>query len=334
MTEDDISVKHSPLCQSLTQNRKTVQVEIYEDGEGGWLLEVVDDYGNSTVWDQSFASDQEALDEALRTIEEDGIESLIGISEDTSKDVESDGANSMRMMVPLSAEELEELDDFLLSDAVSDESMTIDSLDGYLTAIVIAPTALRMDDWLPGVWGTETDDAPEFETMGQAQHIMELILRLMNSISISLGNDPDAFEPIFDIGFYDGIDNEFIDAEMWSYGFLQGLALCRHDWKAFLADPIACKSLDPMRLLGADDVTPEEDALTKTPEQRESIAKQIPAAIASIYRYWLPYRKAAHERQVALTYQRDQPKIGRNDACPCGSGKKFKKCCGAASLLH
>jgi len=24
----------------------------------------------------------------------------------------------------------------------------------------------------------------------------------------------------------------------------------------------------------------------------------------------------------------DQPKVGRNDPCPCGSGKKYKKCCG------
>ena len=27
--------------------------------------------------------------------------------------------------------------------------------------------------------------------------------------------------------------------------------------------------------------------------------------------------------------QRDAPKVGRNDPCPCGSGKKYKKCCGA-----
>jgi preprotein translocase subunit SecA len=26
----------------------------------------------------------------------------------------------------------------------------------------------------------------------------------------------------------------------------------------------------------------------------------------------------------------DQPKVGRNDPCPCGSGKKYKKCCGQA----
>jgi SEC-C motif-containing protein len=33
-------------------------------------------------------------------------------------------------------------------------------------------------------------------------------------------------------------------------------------------------------------------------------------------------------RIVNLPFRRDQPKIGRNDPCPCGSGKKYKKCCG------
>ena len=28
------------------------------------------------------------------------------------------------------------------------------------------------------------------------------------------------------------------------------------------------------------------------------------------------------------TMVRDAPKIGRNESCPCGSGKKYKKCCG------
>jgi len=28
------------------------------------------------------------------------------------------------------------------------------------------------------------------------------------------------------------------------------------------------------------------------------------------------------------TFKREEPKVGRNDACPCGSGKKYKKCCG------
>ena len=34
--------------------------------------------------------------------------------------------------------------------------------------------------------------------------------------------------------------------------------------------------------------------------------------------------------EVPKTATRGQPKVGRNDPCPCGSGKKYKKCCGAA----
>ncbi len=33
----------------------------------------------------------------------------------------------------------------------------------------------------------------------------------------------------------------------------------------------------------------------------------------------------------AKTYQREKPKVGRNDPCPCGSGKKYKKCCAQAA---
>lgn len=38
---------------------------------------------------------------------------------------------------------------------------------------------------------------------------------------------------------------------------------------------------------------------------------------------------ACFNEEPVETYVRDQPKVGRNDPCPCGSGKKFKKCCGA-----
>ena len=40
----------------------------------------------------------------------------------------------------------------------------------------------------------------------------------------------------------------------------------------------------------------------------------------------------AHEHEhhhVRAPYVRSDPKVGRNDPCTCGSGKKFKKCCGS-----
>jgi preprotein translocase subunit SecA len=35
------------------------------------------------------------------------------------------------------------------------------------------------------------------------------------------------------------------------------------------------------------------------------------------------------EKAVHTPVQRNMPKVGRNDPCPCGSGKKFKNCCGS-----
>lgn len=106
MFEDDQYPKHSPLTQAVTREGKTVQVDIYEDGEGGWLLEVIDEFNNSTVWNASFQSDQAALEEALRTIDEDGIDSLIG-APPSSSDAQNE-MTAMQMMAPLSEEELDE----------------------------------------------------------------------------------------------------------------------------------------------------------------------------------------------------------------------------------
>ncbi len=77
MSNDPVP-KESPSSQVIERDGRSVKVGIYEDGTGGWLLEVVDEFGNSSVWDQSFETEQYALDEALKTIREEGIDSLIG----------------------------------------------------------------------------------------------------------------------------------------------------------------------------------------------------------------------------------------------------------------
>lgn len=75
---DDDDVKMSPLSQRFEEDGKVVYIEIYDDGEGGWLLEVVDEDNNSTMWEDAFDSDEDALAEALAAIAEHGIDTLIG----------------------------------------------------------------------------------------------------------------------------------------------------------------------------------------------------------------------------------------------------------------
>lgn len=68
----------SPLCQELSSGGLSVRVEIYGSREDQWILEVEDEHGNSTVWDDPFPTDVAALEEAKATIRSAGIESLIG----------------------------------------------------------------------------------------------------------------------------------------------------------------------------------------------------------------------------------------------------------------
>jgi uncharacterized protein len=238
------------------------------------------------------------------------------------------------MRQPLSEKEREELNAFLLSEATSDETMQLDHLDGYLTALVAGPATLDPSVWLPRVWGPSSRDEPAFDTMEQAQRILDLILRHMDGIATALENDPDRYEPLFDHVVYKGDAREYVDGEMWARGFMQGVDLRRREWQAFFDEPGSPEILRPIHLLGADEVSDEEEALAATPQQREELAGLCAASVAWIYRFWTPRRQAGAEHAQAAAARRDEPKAGRNDPCPCGSGKKFKKCCGAATASH
>ena len=75
---DDHELDYSPLSKKVTRDGVTVEVLIYRDpDEGGWVLEVVDHEGASTVWEGTFETDQEAWREVMRTIEEEGIRSFL-----------------------------------------------------------------------------------------------------------------------------------------------------------------------------------------------------------------------------------------------------------------
>ncbi|OOZ41456.1 hypothetical protein BOW53_03525 [Solemya pervernicosa gill symbiont] len=69
----------SPLSQTISSGGRTVNVEIYRfEGESSWVLEVEDEFNNSTVWDDTFENDSAALTEVKKTILAEGIDSLIG----------------------------------------------------------------------------------------------------------------------------------------------------------------------------------------------------------------------------------------------------------------
>jgi len=103
------------------------------------------------------------------------------------------------LLSPLTEAELDELDHFLLNSTSSNEAMTLDMLDGYLSAIAIGPTTISFKQCFPSIWGPNEDDGPEFTSPTQAQHIVDLIIRHFNSIISVLGQNPDDFDPVLDV---------------------------------------------------------------------------------------------------------------------------------------
>ena len=318
MPELDDVPRLSTLCQSVTRDSKTVQVDIYTDGGGGWLLEVVDHHGNSTVWDNSFSNEQEALDTVLNTIDEEGIDSLIGAPPDQP---------SATLNQPLSEPEFTELDDFLASAPHQESAMDLYFLEGFLTAVAIGPNFVATSDWLPWVWDQHGGEfAANSSSTDQFSKIVTLILRHYNSIVHVFSTDPTSFEPLFLRG------HQSLAAD-WCEGFLNGLMFYDEAWDILLLEqPTWFK---PFLLLAA-----EAEGAAPMPEEAESLMSQIKPALASIHAHW---QSKLGQYPAGLFNNdfddggamfntpliRDGPKIGRNDPCPCDSGKKFKKCCGA-----
>jgi len=86
-------------------------------------------------------------------------------------------------------------------------------------------------------------------------------------------------------------------------------------------------------------ISPEILAQAKTPEMKKMIVNIYRKMLEDNVninderevKKWLkkhPELSQGGEVQKVETYKRPEPKIGRNDPCPCGSGKKYKKCCG------
>ncbi len=224
----------------------------------------------------------------------------------------------------LSEAEIHVLDAFLMSDSTPEDVLAIDELHGYLTAIVCCPVPVVPSDWLTGVW--QTEEGPQFESGEQAQEIMALIMRMHNDIADAL-RIGEEFGPLMLENTLESGETVVV-AQGWCWGFMEGMRARFDAWEPHLdminelVVPIAV-----LARLGDDD--PELQELLGDQQKIAELTGAIAESAAAIYE---------HNRSIAdgpsQPFRRQTAKVGRNDPCPCGSGKKYKKCCGAAANLH
>lgn len=239
-------------------------------------------------------------------------------------------SNEMGLQIPLSETELDELEDFIDSDNAPEYCLNISALDGFLTALVCGPEVIMPSKWLPKVWGDE--EGAQFESPEQASRIMELLFRHMNSINTALKAGEGFFRPLLHLAEEDG--KACITATEWCYGFMIYIEWRYKAWVLFLENEEVSISLVPIMALASDEKQEDFQELVNTPEKRDDLADLIPLCVEDIYRFWEEARQARPNGVINDSFFLPSKKPGRNEPCPCGSGKKFKKCCGAPLKLH
>ena len=224
---------------------------------------------------------------------------------------------------PLTEKEIERLDQFLLG-RIDDDADTegkdegvlgISDLDGFFTAVVSGPVPLLPSRWLPAVWG---DFEPVWEGQKDIEEVMSLMMRHMNSIVDTLMEQPEDFAPIFMESEFEGKINTIVDE--WCEGYLRGVALAAEAWSTGGLQMNIL--LTPIRTFTREAEWRGHDLSTNA--EVENIQNAIPTNACAIHAYWLA-RRDDHAPSAAP--YRAESHVGRNDPCPCGSGKKYKKCC-------
>lgn len=235
---------------------------------------------------------------------------------------------------PLTDKEIEELDRFLLDAEGLEDSMDVATLDGFLTAILCGPKTVMPSAWIRWVWDMERGErAPEFASSDQAQHIIDLLMRHMNDISRTLLQSPEYYEPLLNERPNNGEPIPILDE--WCMGFMKGVGLDSEGWLPVVAGKPDW--LSTIILYGTEEGWDILKKKNLSLDEHKELAAGLSDTVRKIHALFLEQRKQGMvEGKLPEVLRREPvrspPKVGRNEPCPCGSGKKFKLCHGSTHL--
>jgi len=247
--------------------------------------------------------------------------------------IEFEMGNSMRGLSvdqPLSDEEIDQLSDFLKE--IGPSALNMEAVDGLFCALICGPEVVPPSEYLPEIWGEDF----VFDHQEDVALIMGLLMRHWNTIARTLQGtlkEPGVYMPVLFVS-----DDGVTRGNDWAQGFMRGALIRPMFWHELIESEEYGGSILPMMLLSHEnDPDPAMRPPTVPPEKREDILLEMIAGLTKIYRHFEPLRSS---RPSGLptpphTQRRTGPKVGRNDPCPCGSRKKFKRCCAmAAPTVH
>jgi uncharacterized protein len=220
--------------------------------------------------------------------------------------------------IRLNGDELDWLEVFLQDEIVPPNTMGLECLDGFLTALAAGPKEVLQEEWWPRIWSDEGSEQPDFEDEAQEPYLRELIGRHLRTIQRRLKAGY-RHAPL--IG--EESPPEFV--ENWAFGFATAMDVQPGSWHAIADHKQAGLAVASIAMLMPQQSleTTEVELEPLDDDVRRGIVGHLPELIRMSYAFWngLPVQPLVEPRR--------SQKIGRNEPCPCGSGRKYKKCCGA-----
>ncbi|MGA7803508.1 UPF0149 family protein [Bradyrhizobium sp.] len=204
-------------------------------------------------------------------------------------------------------------------------------LDGYLTGIIVAPQAAPIPPsrWMAELWG---EAEPLFEDKARIGRVHRAIMTHYDGLLRDIDRSLDRwqadrvvdFRPMFLVGD----EKPRHDAvRVWARGLWKAMQLAPEAWHELTEDQRTRVIMTAF--VGFFDIGELEPH-----EICDDVDERLDQAAAQIPRMILMLRKVARSRETAARRASAVrvlgPKIGRNDPCRCGSGKKYKHCCAIA----
>jgi len=218
----------------------------------------------------------------------------------------------------IAVDDLVVLAEFLGRKPLAGRAMSVAMLDGFFTAIVIGPEVVMPADYLPWIWDWKRGKkGVDFADGDEANRILGCLQAMNNRVAEALMGDPPVVVPLF-------VFHETQDHQDWLMGFTMGAEFDQEIWD--------------YAAMHAPELFAPFDALARIDRGARGWSKVCPAVSVTIGRVRDYFRegtwRAAFE-EVPQPVVRQGPKVGRNDPCVCGSGRKFKKCCGeTGGVVH
>jgi uncharacterized protein len=214
-------------------------------------------------------------------------------------------------------------------------ALSLEAVDGLFCALIASPALAGPSHYLPVILGGDPQKSAAFADTQDATDTLSLLMRYWNSIAEDFQSGDHIHVP-----YTEDPGTDHIPGRDWARGFMRGTRLAPRGWDRLFTDEKEGMSIAIPLVAGEVDPAWPKEPLTA--EKTDELLQWMFAGAARAYRYFESDRRklalqagsaiSAEEDDDSETYVRPERKTGRNEPCPCGSGKKFKKCCGAPDL--